>query len=105
MIPQILSVTMTLLMLKSNYLSKSEDFCYLEIIRNESPWLFFSVQQETKTVKITVAFTFKNHTVSSKKPRLPKGWIDTVHLFSFNAHMYIPQELRAYTYTNSYTYA
>lgn len=46
----------------------------------------FSVQQENKTVQRPVAF--KIHMLSPKKLSLPKGWTDTVHLFSFNAHIH-----------------
>lgn len=82
-----LHVTMTLLILKSNYLYNFKGCSYLQIILNEPAWLF-SLQQERKTVQRTVVFPSKNHMVSPKKPSLPKGCTHTVHLFSFNAHIY-----------------
>lgn len=81
-----LHVTMTLLILKPNYLCNYKDCSYLQIILNESSWLF-SVQQKRNTVQRTVVFTSKNHKGSPKKPSLPKGCTYTVYLFSFNVHI------------------
>lgn len=98
-----LHVTMTLLILKSNYLCNCKDFSYLQITLNESSWLF-SLQQERKTVQKKVVFPSKNHKVSPKKPSLPKGCTYTVHFFSFNAHIYMSNIGAQCTYTYTHTH-
>lgn len=51
-IPPTLQVTMTLLILKSNYLNKCEDFSYFHIILNELSWLCFQHSKRRQLYRV-----------------------------------------------------